>query len=125
MSALYEFHDEAMDLAFFARRARRRGDEAEAAPMFAEALKNELAALGELYKFGEVVEPTYSVLHRSAASLALNCGDSRLAAKLAAKALSEDPPPEIAEELRDVLEQANSQRHAAAKGIQCQSTRRG
>ena len=87
MSALYEFHDEAMDLAFFARRARRRGDEAEAAPMFAEALKNELAALDELYKFGEVVEPTYSVLHRSAASLALNCGDSRLAAKLAAKGI--------------------------------------
>ena len=88
MSALYEFHDEAMDLAFFARRARRRGDESEADPMFAEALKNELAALDELYKFGEVVEPTYSVLHRSAASLALNCGDSRLAAK----ALSENPP---------------------------------
>lgn len=124
MSALYEFHDEAMDLAFFARRARRRGDEDEAAPMFAEALKNELAALDELYKFGEVVEPTYSVLHRSAASLALNCGDSRLAEKLAAKALSKNPPPEIAEELRDVLEQANSQRHKAAKGIHCQSARR-
>ena len=117
MSALYEFHDEAMDLAFFARRARRRGDEDEAAPMFAEALKKELAALDELYKFGEAVEPAYSVLHRSAASLALTCGDSRLAEKLAAKALSEDPPPEIAQELRDVLERAAFQRHPAAKGV--------
>ena len=125
MSALYEFHDEAMDLAFFARRARRRGDEAEAAPMFAEALKNELAALDELYKFGEVVEPTYSVLHRSAASLALTCGDSRLAAKLAAKALSENPPPEIEEELRDVLEQAKFRKRPAVKSAHCQSSRRG
>ena len=92
MSALYEFHDEAMDLAFFARRARRRGDEAEAAPMFAEALKNELAALDELYKFGEVVEPTYSVLHRSAASLALNCGDFALGGEVGGEGAVGEPP---------------------------------
>ena len=109
MSALYDFHDEAMDLAFFALRAWRRGDEDEAAPMFKDALANELKALDELYKFGEVVEPTYSVLHRSAATLALDCGDTRLAEKLASKALAEDPPPAIAEEFRDVWKRANSQ----------------
>ena len=110
MSAMNDFHDEAMDLAFFALRARRRGDEDEAAPMFKDALKNELKALDELYKFGEVVEPTYSVLHRSAATLALDCGDTRLAEKLASKALAEDPPPAIAEELRDVWKRANSEK---------------
>ena len=109
MSAMNDFHDEAMDLAFFALRARRRGDEAEAAPMFKDALENELKALGELYKLGEAIEPTYSVLHRSAATLALDCGDARLAEKLASKALAEDPPPAIAEELRDVWKRANSQ----------------
>ena len=108
MSALYDFHDEAMDQAFFALRARRRGDEAEAVPLFKDALKNELKALDELYKFGEVVEPTYSVLHRSAATLALDCGDTRLAEKLASKSLAEDPPAPIDDELRDVWKRANS-----------------
>ena len=118
MSAMNDFHDEAMDQAFFALRARRRGDEAEAVPMFKDALENELKALDELYKLGEVVEPTYSVLHRSAATLALDCGDARLAEKLASKALAEDPPPPIDEELRDVLEQANFQRHLRVNGIE-------
>ena len=106
MSELYDFHHEAMDLAFFALRARRRGNEEEAVPMFKGALENELKALDELYKFGEAVEPTYSVLHRSAATLALDCGDWRLAEKLAATALLENPPAVIADELRDVLERA-------------------
>jgi len=118
MSELYDFHHEAMDLAFFALRARRRGNEEEAVPMFKDALENELRALDELYKFGEVVEPTYSVLHRSAATLALDCEDWRLAEKLAAKALAEDPPEVIAEELRDVWEQAISQRHLRVNGVE-------
>ena len=118
MSELYDFHHEAMDLAFFALRARRRGNEEEAVPMFKDALENELKALDELYKFGEVVEPTYSVLHRSAATLALDCEDWRLAEKLAAKALLENPPAVIADELRDVWEQAISQRHLRVNGVE-------
>ena len=118
MSAMNDFHEEAMDLAFFALRARRRGNEEEAVPMFKDALENELKALDELYKFGEVVEPTYSVLHRSAATLALDCEDWRLAEKLAAKALAEDPPEVIAEELRDVSEQATFQRHLRVNGVE-------
>jgi hypothetical protein len=51
------------------------------------------------------LEPTRSVLHRSAASLALECGALREAERLIATALSGDPPEEIAEELRDLLEQ--------------------
>jgi hypothetical protein len=44
-------------------------------------------------------------LHRSAAALALECGVLREAERLIAAALSGDPPNEIAEELRDLLEQ--------------------
>ena len=118
MSAMNEFHDEAMDLAYFALRARRRGNEEEAVPMFKDALKYERLALDELYKLGEAIEPTYSVLHRSAATLALDCGDWRLAEKLAAKALLENPPAVIADELRDVWEQAISQRHLRLNGVE-------
>jgi hypothetical protein len=51
------------------------------------------------------LEPTRSVLHRSAPTLALECGALRDAERLIAVALSGDPPAEIAEELRDLLEQ--------------------
>ena len=118
MSAMNDFHEEAMDFAFLALRARRRGNEEEAVPMFKDALKYERLALDELYKLGEAIEPTYSVLHRSAATLALDCGDWRLAEKLAAKALLESPPEVIAEELRDVWEQAISQRHLRLNGVE-------
>src|SRR5438046_2947857 len=50
-------------------------------------------------------EPTRSVLHRSAASLALECGNLREAERLIATALSGNPPDEFAEELRALLEQ--------------------
>jgi len=50
------------------------------------------------------LEPTRSVLHRSAATLALECGALCDPERLIAVALSGDPPAEIAEELRDLLE---------------------
>jgi hypothetical protein len=48
-------------------------------------------------------EPTRSVLHRSAATLALDCGEYREAERLVATALAGNPPEPIANELRDVL----------------------
>ena len=55
-------------------------------------------------------EPMRSVLHRSAASLALNCEEYRLAEKLLAVGLAGDPPAEIADEMRDLMEQVYSHR---------------
>lgn len=49
-------------------------------------------------------EPTRSVFYRSAASLALQCEEFRETERLIATALSGNPPNEIAEELRDLLE---------------------
>ena len=98
-------HNQAMDLAFKADRARSQGAEREAGRLYREALELELEAIRKLE---EPVEPARSVLHRSAAWLALDCGDARQAEKLAAAALAEQPPHEIAEELRNVREQALS-----------------
>lgn len=58
---------------------------------------------------GESVEPTFSVLHRSARTLALDCNQLRRDEELAARALAKDPPPEIAAELRELLGRAHSQ----------------
>ena len=102
MRTLNELHDKAMDLTFFALRERSKGNEAKALPLFRQALDLELAAIDALEEY---IEPTYSVLHRSAATLALDCNELRKAEQLAAKALAEEPPDFVAAELREVLEQ--------------------
>ena len=74
----------------------------EALLLFRQALALELAAIEALETY---VEPTYSVLHRSAATLALDCNELRKAEQLAARALAKEPPEFIADQLREVLEQ--------------------
>ena len=108
MSATNDFHHKAMDFAALAFMERAKGNAEDAAGLFEQALESELAAIDALEEY---VEPTYSVLHRSAATLALDCKQYRNAERLAAKALAQAPPGEIAEELREVLNRANSQRN--------------
>ena len=114
MSAVNELHSEAMDLAEFGLLERMRGNAEKALAFFEQALEYELAAIDALE---EPVEPTYSVLHRSAATLAMDCNQLRKAERIAAKALAQDPHPEIAEELRDLMEQINFQRHLSLRGV--------
>lgn len=76
--------------------------EAEAASLIAETLD---------------AEPTRSVLHCSAASLAIECGEFQTAERLIAIALSGNPPPEIAEELKDLFIQINLNQYLKRQGI--------
>jgi len=116
MTILSNYHNEAMDLAEAAVLARIKGDVETADRLTREAYELERKAAGKcLNDLG--YEPTRSVLHRSAASLALRCGEYREAEKLIAVALSGEPPEEIANELRDLLEQVYFQRHLALKGV--------
>ena len=107
-------HDRAMDLAFLADRSKATGNLDEAGRLYAQALESEVAALGALHSPSPM---TFAVMHRSAAWLALECGEIRLAEKLASAGLAGDPPPEIADELREVWEQANFHRHLYARGV--------
>ena len=113
MGALAKFHNKAMEVAFFAEQERRRGNEKQAAELFEQALDLELKALDEIT---EPIEPRYSVLHRSAGWLALDCNKPRLAEQLACKALAGNPHPKIAEELRDLLAETYAQMHGKPKG---------
>ena len=115
MSDVNDLHNKAMDLAEFALVERLRGNAEAEADFVRQALELELAAIQELK---DPIEPTFSVLHRSAGTLALRCNEHRLAEQLAAKALAQEPPHEIAEELRDLVEQVNFQRHLDLKGIE-------
>ena len=118
MKSVNELHDEAMDLAQFGILERSRGNSSRAAELFEQALAQELAAIADLESLPEQLEPTYSVLHRSAGTLALDCNNLRLAEQIAAKALAQDPPSEVAEELRDLLEQVYFQRHLEVRGVE-------
>ena len=115
MSALNKFHDQAMDKAFFADQERRRGNGERAVALFEQALDLELKALAEITESIDQDGLTWSVLHRSAGWLALDCNRPRLAEQLACKALAGNPHPEIAEELRDLLAETYARMHRKPK----------
>lgn len=104
---------ERTDLAFA---ARQRGEAAQALIYFREAYDLESEAACGLANDLEA-EPNRSVLLRSAASLALDANLIPAAEKLICTALAGNPPAEIAEELRDMLEQVYFQRHLELRGL--------
>lgn len=110
MSTSRDFHHRAMDFAVQGFMAQMGPDPDAAVPLFEQALELELAAIAEL---PELVEPTYSVLHRSAGWMAFHCRQFRRAEQLASKALAGEPPADIAAELRDLWEHSNFHRHLA------------
>lgn len=114
MSRINELHTRAMDHAEQAFMARMRGETARAVELFREALNCETAAIGELREYSE---PTHAILHRSAGTLALDCNDIRTAERLVAHALAQDPPPDLAQELRDLLEQVHFRAHLELRGV--------
>ncbi len=114
MSRIKELHARAMEHAEQALMARMRGETGLAVELFREALKCEAAAIDELDEYSE---PTFSILHRSAGTLALDCNDLRTAERMAARALAKEPPPDVAQELRDLLEQIHFRRHLELRGI--------
>lgn len=114
MSKVNDLHARAMEHAEHALMARMRGEAARASEHSREALKYELAAIDELPEYDE---PTYSILHRSAGTLALDCDDLRTAERMAARALAKDPPPDVAQELRDLLERIHFRTHLELRGI--------
>ena len=116
MNEAQALHREAMELAEEAAFEEAAGRVSRAKELYAAAFERERQAAERLDASLEM-EPTRSVLFRSAASLALDCGDSRAAEKLIVRGLAGDPPPEIATELRDLLEQVNFQRHLDLRGV--------
>lgn len=109
MNALNQAHNKAMDLATLALIERKRGNNQHASDLFEQALDHELKAIHEfeniIDQVDEPTQPTHSVLHRSAATLALDCGNTVLAQQLATKALTQNPPTEITQEIQELLNQ--------------------
>lgn len=94
-------HDQAMEYAGLADLAKQRGDREGAQELYLQAFEIESDVASELVD--STVEPSRSIIHRSAASLAIECSKFREAEKLISTALAGEPPFEIAQELRDLL----------------------
>ncbi|NJL64305.1 MAG: hypothetical protein HC903_23885 [Methylacidiphilales bacterium] len=116
MSQIQEKHTAAMDFAEAAMVAKLRGDSEQASLLTRQAFENELAAV-ELIVNQLDAEPTRSILHRSAATLAIDCGELKIAERLIANALSGNPPEEIASELKDLFVQINLLPYLKRRGI--------
>lgn len=109
-------HREAMDLAGEAALEQSAGNVNRARDLYRDAFEKERQAAEALHNRFDL-EPTRSVLFRSAAALALDSGDHRSAEKMIALALIGNPPIEIAEELRDLMENVYLQRHLEIRGV--------
>lgn len=120
MNQAQSLHREAMSIVDEAMLARREGNHSKSNKLFVEAFQKEKEA-AMFFVGHDDLEPTRSVLLRSAASLAIECKEYREAEKLVAIGLTGEPPNEIAEELRDLLENVNSYRHLSLRGVELQS----
>lgn len=108
-------HRKAMELADEAMLRKLKGESVTG--LLKSAFEAERSAALELVHPSSP-EPTRSILFRSAASLALECGEIREAERLIAHGLTGEPPSEIASELRDLLEKVYFQRHLELRGVE-------
>ncbi|MEH2109322.1 hypothetical protein [Nostoc sp.] len=116
MNQIQDLHKQAMDFAEMAQIAKLRGESALALQLSRQAFEKERLA-AELIVNNIEAEPTRSVLHRSAATLAIECGEIPTAERLISIALSGNPPQEIAEELKDLFVHINIHKYFARRGI--------
>lgn len=82
--------------------AKLKGDHGEANRVLLEAFRNEAQA-ARLVPDDPSSEPSRSILYRSAASLAIECGKYVEAVELILAGLAGDPPAEIADELQELV----------------------
>ena len=116
MKTVNDLHPKAMDLAEEAFRLREKNQHKRALELFVKALELEREAALLLPPIEES-EPSRSILFRSAASLAFNGENYEEAERLVAHGLSGYPPIEIKEELKNLYEDINFQRHLYASGV--------
>jgi hypothetical protein len=111
-----ELHEQAMEWMDHAGIKRREGDAEQSHENIKRAFELEKQAAELIAPYLEE-EPSRSVLHRSAASLAMQCGEYREAERLICIGLLGNPPSEIAEELREVQDLVNMRRQLVRNGV--------
>lgn len=118
MKKVNELHNKAMDLTEQALLLQRKQQQVAANQLFKEAFDLEKSAAMLMINKYEI-EPTRSILFKSAACLALDINDYREAERMIAFALSGNPPTEITNELRGLSIEISNIRNDV-EGIQPQ-----
>jgi hypothetical protein len=117
MNTIQVLHEKAMEFAEQAEVAKLRGaSRARVQELLREAFEQECQAADQVATLLDA-EPTRSVLHRSAAALAIDCGEVQIAERLITTALAGNPPMEIAIELKDLFIQINLPQYLERRGI--------
>ncbi|WP_218915704.1 hypothetical protein [Desulfobacca acetoxidans] len=116
MKSITQLHREAMNLAELAFAAKLQGDLEKSKALLQQAFEHEFKP-AQLIAKDLSAEPSRAILHRSAATLAMDCGCLREAERLVATGLAGNPPDQIADELRDLFNQINFLRHLELRGI--------
>ena len=111
MNTIMEYHTKAMDFVSQAVTGVERGniDDEQRLELFSEALKWKTKSIEELDKFS-VDDLTYSVMHRGAANIALECGEFDVAMHFAAKPFARSAHPDIADQLHNIMSKVNIKR---------------
>ena len=115
MSSARELHNRAIAFVNQALSERSLGNVNRSLELFRQALGSEMGAIDRLPEHSGL---SWSILHRSAGTMALDCHEFRLAEQLASRALAGDPHPEVVHELRDLWEQANFHRHLELNDVE-------
>jgi hypothetical protein len=117
MNTIQVLHQKAMEFAEQAEVAKLRGaSRARVQELLREAFEQECQAADQVATLLDA-EPTRSVLHRSAAALAIDCGEVQMAERLITTALAGNPPTEIAIELKDLFIQINLPQYLERRGM--------
>jgi hypothetical protein len=117
MNDIQLLHQKAMEFAEQAEVAKLRGAAIEQIQqLLRSAFEQESQAAALVVNVADA-EPTRSVLHRSAAALAIDCGELQAAERLMTTALAGDPPDEIALELKDLFVQINLPQYFERRGL--------
>ena len=101
LNRIDKLHAEAMEAAFLSGMARKKGDGPKADMLINKAFLLESQAVSALNTV-EPRQPTWSVMHRSAGWLALQCGALAKGYNFVEQGLNYDPPEPIKTELYDL-----------------------
>ncbi len=115
MNSITELHNLAMDLAEYALFAKTRGDMRVVRELTQRAFEYEAQA-ADLVAGLVDEEPSRALLHRSAASLAIRCGEYDEANRLIIAGLAGNPPGDLAAELQALMKEVKKQKRKSMNG---------
>jgi hypothetical protein len=116
MSQIQALHEAAMDLAELADVAKLNGEMVTRQDLLRQALDKAVMAAAQIAPQIDA-EPTRSLIHRSAASLAIELEEFKIAETMITTALAGHPPSDVAEDLRDLFVQMNLPTYLARRGL--------